>query len=67
MMGGAGLIGHAVHVARPFISEGQSHFFKGCPSKDFRISIIVPDFLMPLAPQFGMKKWNLGVKSRDIE
>ena len=24
------------------ISEGQSHFFKGCPSKDLRISIVVP-------------------------
>ena len=23
-------------------SEGQSHFFKGCPSKDLRISIVVP-------------------------
>jgi hypothetical protein len=24
------------------ISEGQSHFIKGCPSKDLRISIVVP-------------------------
>jgi hypothetical protein len=24
------------------ISEGQSHFLKGCPSKDLRISIVVP-------------------------
>ena len=35
------------------LSEGQSHFFKGCPSKDLRISIVVPPMDVAIMTIYG--------------
>ena len=52
--GGGGGGGGGGIVATVPISDGQSHFFKGCPSKDLRISIVVPTTDIGYNDQYGI-------------